>query len=265
MMGTWVSIQIAAADPLLDAGTAMRSAFERMSHIARVMSAHESESDLGRLSRAQPGEVISLDPHTVTVLRAAQYWNRRSGGAFNPAVAGWRLARQGVRPGLNATCPAPATLADVEFVSSQGVRLPSSLCLDVGGIAKGYAVDQAAECLLRHGVTSALINAGGDLRVVGRPAWRVEVRHSDLQLRDRVWGEGLRLSEGAVATSSTIPPDTQFVPTTGRRGRAWRNATVQAPDCMTADVLTKWAMQSTRLCPSLKSALREHRARMWRS
>ena len=59
--------------------------------------------------------------------------------------------------------------------------------------------------------------------------------------------------------------DTAFVQSLpGRRG-AWQSATVMASDCMTADVLTKWALQSSLLCPQLKAVMRGHQARMWRS
>ncbi len=73
--------------------------------------------------------------------------------------------------------------------------------LDLGGIAKGYAVDLAAEILKSHGVTSAIINAGGDLRIIGRKpdgsAWRIAVRHP----RKEGFIGLLELEDVAVATS----------------------------------------------------------------
>jgi hypothetical protein len=84
-------------------------------------------------------------------------------------------------------------------------------------------------------------------------------------LRDRVVNVPGRTLHAAMATSAWQTPDTDSVQTTGRSCRQWRSATVTAPDCMTADALTKWALQSSLLCPALTSALREHHATVWRS
>lgn len=265
MLGTMVTVRMVdsldrtALDALAD------QAFALMGHIGEVMSAHTSASDLGRMSRAKAHEVMELDLHTVTVLRAAQFWTRRSSGAFDPARAGRTLARRHARPGLKADNCAQASIANIDILSDRHVKMPSALSLDLGGIAKGYAVDQAALCLMREGVSAALINAGGDIRVVGCRPWPLEIRHAGQHLRDRVLAADGRMTEGALATSVSTHPDTEFVHTTVRGCRQWRSATVKARDCMTADALTKWALQSSALCPALKSALREHHACMWRS
>jgi thiamine biosynthesis lipoprotein len=266
MLGTLVAIHIGGIGAERDKLTAMavaEQALVLMEYIGHVMSAHEPASDLGRLSRAMPLEVLELDPHTVHVLRATQYWTHRSRGAFNPARAGGALARRGARPGLNAMISEKSNLTGIEILSERLVRMSVPLSLDFGGIAKGYAVDQAAAFLKHHGVSVALINAGGDIRVVGCENWAVDVRHAGVHLRDRVFLTDTRMAESALATSTAIATD--FVRTTVRGARQWRSASVLARDCMTADVLTKWALQSSLLCPSLKSALREHGARMWRT
>ena len=265
LMGTVVGLHIAGAQNPAVTSAAADDAWSIMAHVGRVMSAHDPASDLGRMSRARPCEVLELDRHTVAVLSAAQYWTRRSGGAFDPARAGLDLARQGVRPGLSAMACEPAGLLGIDILSAQAVRMPGALCLDLGGIAKGYAVDQAVAALLRHGIADAWVNAGGDVRFVGRKPWPVEVRHAGHHLRDRVVRVQRAPWPGALATSAWRVPDTDWVPTTARRHWRWRSATVMARECMTADALTKWALQSSLLCPALKSALREHHARMWRS
>ena len=264
LLGTMITLRIGETHDRAAMENMTEQAFALIGHIGEIMSAHAPGSDLGRMSRARAHEVLTLDAHTVTVLGAAQYWTRRSGGAFHPGRAGRTLARLGARPGLNADVCAQASISDIDILSDRHVKMPSSLSLDLGGIAKGYAVDQAALCLMQQGVSSALINAGGDIRIVGHRAWSVEVRHADRHLRDRVLMKGKRMSEGAMATSVADSHETEFVQTTVRGCSTWRNATVIAQDCMTADVLTKWALQSSLLCPSLKSALREHHASMWR-
>ena len=265
LLGTVVSIQVVQSDTWVDAERAMQRAFGLIAHLASVMSAHEPLSDLGRLSRGQPGEVLTLDPHTVAVLQAAQYWMHQSAGAFNPARAGLALARRGRRPGLKMTAEGPADVRHLTILSEREVQLHAPVSLDFGGIAKGYAVDQAATCLMQHGVSAALINAGGDLRIVGEHSWPIEIVHARQSLRDHAFQKPLRMAHGALATSSSLKHETEFVLTLSQRRAQWTSATVRARDCMTADVLTKWALQSSPLCPRLKTVLRYHHAQMWRS
>jgi thiamine biosynthesis lipoprotein len=161
----------------------------------------------------------------------------------------------------------PHALNQLKVLSSNQVRVAQPMGLDLGGIAKGYAVDQAIAALQTHGVTCALVNAGGDLRVIGSRAWTLDVRHAKRSLRDRQVRALRHCVEGAVATSVAGVHNPEFVPTRGlsRHTPMWQSATVRAHDCMTADVLTKWALQSSLLCPSLTSTLRQCGGQMWRS
>jgi thiamine biosynthesis lipoprotein len=272
LLGTLVSIYVRTPEvtSLVDADVrvAMEAAFDVIAHIGRVMSAHHPESDLARLSRATPASDLTLDPHTVAVLTCAQHWQRVSGGAFDPSTAAVRLLQKGWRPGLSMTTPSSGVgLQALRVLSATSVRVDHALCLDLGGIAKGYAVDQAVAVLTQHGITSALVNAGGDMRAMGPHVWRLDVRHADRSVRDRQMC-GLRgLCHAAVATSVAGVNNPEFVASIAsmRRSTAWQSATVQAHDCLTADVLTKWALQSSRVCPSLTTNLRKHGARMWRN
>ena len=265
LLGTVVTI--AADGPLHEplAVAAVDAAFAVMARVGQVMSAHDPRSDLGRMARAACGEVLTLDPHTVAVLRAARYWHRQSAGAFNPVQAARTLARQGVRPGLHWPVQACADLQALDIVSETQVRMSEPVLLDLGGIAKGYAVDRAIEVLAGHGLSEAIVNAGGDIRVLGQRGYAVDVRHAGNHLRGRSVNTVRRLCQSALATSVADPRETDFVKTVQTRRACWRSATVVAKDCMTADVLTKWALQSGLMCPDLKAAMRKHQAKMWRS
>lgn len=273
LLGTVVAIHVREASgvpvPSSDPGMlehAIEEAFAVIAHIGRVMSAHDPASDLGRLSTAQAGQCLTLDAHTVVVLQAARYWHRRSGGAFDPVKAARVLAAQGARPGVrSATPPGAMGLHALAVLSPTMVRVTQPLALDFGGIAKGYAVDQAIQSLQRAGVSSALVNAGGDLRAIGETPWPVEVRHAGHGVMDGRLRRRQQLTSGALATSVSGPLNPEFVGTAAAALRRWQSATVQARDCLTADVLTKWAMQSSLLCPGLRAALRLHQANMWRS
>lgn len=274
LLGTLVSIQVRGQDDQLlihdeaRVYSAMEAAFDVMAHIGRVMSAHHAQSDLARLSRATSMSDLIVDPHTVTVLICAQHWQRVSGGAFDPSMAAAHLSRRGLRLGLSvSSSSARCGLNALQVLSPTCVRVEHALCLDLGGIAKGYAVDQAVEVLRQHGVTSALVNAGGDMCATGPHRWSLDVRHADQSVRD-LHVRGLRyLCNAAVATSVAGPHNPEFVAsmTSLRRSQFWQSATVLAQDCMTADVLTKWALQSSRLCSCLNANLRRHGARMWKN
>src|SRR4029077_2892855 len=125
---------------------------------------------------------------------------RESDGAFDPTIApvlaGWGLLpRLAGRAGRERR----ATWRDIKIGPGGAVRFRAPLHLDLGGIAKGFAVDQAVESLRSHGVITALVNAGGDLRALGRRAWPVMVRHP---ARPGEAAAELSLCNAAVATSA---------------------------------------------------------------
>lgn len=261
LLGTLVSVQV----PLDALGEeqalhAMEQAFAVVVRIHRAMSAHASDSDLARLAQAAPGQALVLDACTVEVLRLAQSWRRTSGGAFDAQAAGERLARGGERPGIADAPARAASLAALRFIDACTVVPDGPVAIDLGGIAKGYAVDQAVATLRELGVPSGLVNAGGDLRAFGEHAWPIELQHPELPARSR---RLLRLRDGAVATSlGTGQPG--FV-ATRRTPARWRSCTVLARDCATADALTKWGLQDREPSLALRRTLRQAGARMWRS
>jgi thiamine biosynthesis lipoprotein len=264
LLGTMVTIQahtgLANAHEVTQA---IARTFERMAHIACVMSAHHHTSDLGRMAHASAGAVLVLDRDTVCVLQAAQHWTRLSRGAFNPCVAAQTLSRQHQRPGVAGS--AHGRLHHIHIHSATEVTLTQAVQLDLGGIAKGYAVDCAIEVLRAHGVTDALVNAGGDLRAMGCRHWPIDVRHAKTHLMGGQLMHAPRLHQKALATSVAGPLNPEFVRTRPRRKLTWQSASIQANTCIAADALTKWALQSSLLCPDLRAALRENGGRMWRS
>ncbi|MGZ5269199.1 MAG: FAD:protein FMN transferase [Ramlibacter sp.] len=263
LLGTLVAIQLAddAQEPpaLL---RAVDAAFDTIAQIHRCMSAHDDASDLARLARARTGERLPVHPHTAAVLRLALGWHRASAGAFDPQAAGRRLARDGARPGLGDANHEAGSFAQLRVHDDDSVQADTPLQLDLGGIAKGYAVDQAVATLRRHGIAGGLVNAGGDLRAFGPRAWPIEVQHPAVWSRTR---RLLRLRDAAVASSLGAPDNAEFVVTRRQRGARWRCSTVLARDCATADALTKWALQAPAPSLQLRATLARVGARLWRS
>jgi thiamine biosynthesis lipoprotein len=175
-MGTRMEIILYAPDEAT-AGKASQAAFERVAALDGIMSDYRQTSELMRLCQKAGGPPVKVGDDLFFVLSRAQEVSRRSDGAFDvtvgPVVRLWRKARRARR------LPDPDELKKaLALVGYQNVRIDKDahtvqllklgMQLDLGGIAKGYAADEALAVLARHGITRALVAAGGDI-AVGRP------------------------------------------------------------------------------------------------
>ena len=261
LMGTFVTIR-ADSVPSLTAEqmeTAVQSAFRAVECVDRHMSFHRKRNDIGRLNRGRPGMILRVHRWTYTVLgEAIRLW-QVSGGVFDCDV-GAHLIRAGLLPGsiLGRSRRHLNLGAAITLRPDHKVLLHRSVSLDLGGIAKGFAVDKAVETLKAHGVKSGLVNAGGDLRVFGMNPQPIWVRRPDSNEQRQLIGT---LNSGAVATSAAyftrdastdnIEASAVFDTTRNRRVVTKRSISVIARTCMQADALTKIAMILGRLPTSL--------------
>jgi len=221
-----VPIELVLYAPSPEVATrASAAVFARLKRLNSVMSDYDPESELSRLSRTSgEGKTVPVSRDLWEVLAPAQEMARRSGGAFDmtvgPVVRLWRRARR------HHELPEPGLLEKArQAVGYQFVRLlpeqqtveltRPGMRLDLGGIAKGYAMAEALKVLRHEGITSAMIHAGGDLAVSaappGQPGWKIGI--APLELKGPP-SQYLLLVDSAVATSG----DTwQFVEIGGRR------------------------------------------------
>ena len=214
-MGTTFRIVLYADDPT-EADWAARTAFARIQSLDDRLSDYQPDSEISRLSTLSsvlaPTPWVSLSHDLAEVLRAGQEMARRTGGAFDvtigPLVRLWRRSRR------QGELPHPTRLKEARHAvghrflelsaSADRARLlRANMKLDVGGIAKGYAVDQALAALAKAGITRALVDGGGDIGVSGPPpglpGWQIALHEPE---PDR--GPGTRslcLAHAAVATS----------------------------------------------------------------
>ncbi len=233
-----------AAEAAIEA--AIEAAFAAIAQCQRLMSFHDPASDLSRINRAIAGEIIDVHPWTAQVLAKAIEMCDLTDGVFDAGVGaqlvGWGLlpAPSPVYAGRNAS------LADIQCLPGR-VQVVRRTCLDLGGIAKGFAVDRAADTLRERGVKRAIINAGGDLRVLGDQPHDIHVRHPASPSTLIRLGE---LADGALATSAPYfsrqcsgPAGTEVCALVDALRRepllAARSYTVIAPECWVADALTK--------------------------
>jgi thiamine biosynthesis lipoprotein len=248
LLGTYVEIRIGHSRPDAEAA-ALDRAYQAIMLVQSLMSLREASSDLAHLNRAAHLEPQSIHPWTYQVLERAVDIYRASDGLFDCNVAR-RLADWGLLP---ATVVAPtidhqqtsASMADLVFHQDGRVGARRRLSLDLGGIAKGFAVDKAAEALMSEGVQWGVVNAGGDLRVLGDVEEAIHVRDPRNPAQLHFLGS---LRDGAVATSgsyfskelASLPNVSALVnPRSGLPLVSDHSYSVIAPDCMTADALTK--------------------------
>jgi FAD:protein FMN transferase len=233
---------------------AARAAFARIASLDGMMSDYRPDSELRAIERSR--DAVRVSPELMSVLRRAIEIAQAADGTFDPTVgplvALWREARTTRR------LPDPAALASarqrvgwrhlVLDPDASTVRLSADgMQLDLGGIAKGYILQETLHILRSRGVTRALVQSGGDIVVgdapPGRDGWRIEVPGADPVFSARA----ARLTNAALSTSG---PSAQVVEIGGRRyshvvdprtGLGVTSAIIAhviAPDGATADALS---------------------------
>jgi len=248
LLGTFVEIA-AGADTRAAVDAAIEAAFEAIALVHRLMSFHEGSSDVSRLNRGAADRAVAVHPFTYRVLQASLELHRRSGGVFDVAVAPvmqtFGLLPRDACEGEPVATAAPGS-ESIELLPEWRVRFRDpGVRIDLGGIAKGFAVDLALTTLRRHGIRQGLVNAGGDLAAFGPAAHAIHVR--DPRDRSRFVCR-VAVRDGALASTggrfdpyraagsgglAVIDPRRRQ-PVDGIAG-----ATVRASSCLIADALTK--------------------------
>jgi len=223
LLGTLVDIQ--AEGP--DAEMAVAAAFNEIAAVHALLSFHTHDSELQTVNHAVPGARLHVDPRTLAVLRLAGALHEASARAFDCRVG------------------TPERLADTRFpVAFEGDVLLklTDAPMDLGGIAKGFAVDRAVEVMRDFAIDRAVVNAGGDLRHHGARPMTVQVR--DPRNAARI-ATTVMLDNAALASSTAggLGADAESASRLHNAARtslpALAGATVLAPTCMLADALTK--------------------------
>jgi thiamine biosynthesis lipoprotein len=253
LMGMPVSISIVETDRDL-AHRAADLAFREIGRIEKMMSTYLPESGVSVLNRLAGKEWVSLHPEIRRVIREALRYSEISDGAFDitfKSLAGlWRFEPGGHPPSpddVKAALPL-VDYRQVLFDGDNRVMLKNpGMAIGLGGIAKGYAMDRAADVLQREGITNAIVNAGGDIRMFGRRSAKREWRVGIQDPRDKnALIEDVSLSDGAVATSGDyerfyIHEGVRYHhildPRTGFPARGCRSVTVISETAMMADGL----------------------------
>jgi thiamine biosynthesis lipoprotein len=253
-MGTVAEVALPGPDGP-DAQRAIDAAFGALRRVESAMTRFRPDSEVGRLNDAgcawQP-----ISTETAFVLDRARSWAAVSEGRFDPCLGRatelWDAARHDEPPPREAVLRlADASLWKALDVESDATAVRARLFVpaarvDLGGVAKGFGVDAAAEALREHGRSDGLINVGGDLAALGTDVsgdpWRIGIRSPE-SAEEIV--ETLDVSDGAVATSGDYLRYFEhggrryhhlLDPRTGQPARtATRSLTVRAACCIDAD------------------------------
>jgi thiamine biosynthesis lipoprotein len=256
IMGTRIYVEIWAEDQV-KGEAAIDAVMDEMRHIDDSMSTYKPTSEVSRVNALAARQPVPISAELFKLLGTALEYSRITEGAFDITYASvgymydFRAHKRPTESQIQAALPAvnyrhvllDARKHAVRF-SQPGVRI------DLGGIAKGYSVDRGIEILQARGYTHALVNAGGDSRVIGdrfgRP-WVVGIRHPDHP--DQVITR-IPLVDAAFSTSGDYERyfDEDGVryhhiidPHTGHSASKVRSATVIAPTATRTDGLSKTA------------------------
>ncbi|HEY0968748.1 MAG TPA: FAD:protein FMN transferase [Opitutaceae bacterium] len=209
-MGTLFQIVLFAPEASA-AQAAASAAFARIAELNRLFSDYDPDSEVSRLSRAPVGTPVKISPELAELLQRSQTVARQSEGAFDvtlgPMVRQWREARKtGLLPDPTAREEARQATGhrylQLDPVTSTVVLARAGMRIDLGGIAKGYAADEALAVMKRRGLPRAMVAASGDLALgdppPGKSGWTVEIapfgRASDIPLTLVVANAGISTS-----------------------------------------------------------------------
>lgn len=222
LLGTFVDITVCQGLKDLDLDICLTKAFDHIKTLESYLSIFNPESDVSKINSLAINTTIRIHPSTYNVIKKAQEFCNISKGVFDCAY--------------NST---NATSLDIVVLPAHKVYLKKQLTLDLGGIAKGYIVDDTVRFLKKMGIESGMVNAGGDLRCFGSFAPDLWAR-----LPDATHLKFIPNSEKKAIATSIV----------GQKNQAsqgyWNGVTKQpfkkpfqviiaAPTCVTADALTK--------------------------
>lgn len=187
LMGTYVTVRV------YDEGkeAVLEEAFDRVEALADKITVNEPGSEIDKVNAAAGAEAVQLSEDIYPLVRSAWEYSEASGGDFDlsigPITELWHIGFDDARKPEQSEIDAALTLVDHERVvlddEAQTVRLEGAgMRLDLGAIAKGYITDEVKELLVEEGVTTAIIDLGGNVYVLGGSplregeAWNVGIQ-----------------------------------------------------------------------------------------
>jgi thiamine biosynthesis lipoprotein len=254
IMGTRCAVELWSEDPA-KGEAAISSVFDDMKRIDRLMSTWKEDTEISRVNREGGKHAVKISEELFRLLQVSVHYSELTHGAFDITYAsvGYlydfkrgihpdQKAIDAALPGINYRHMVLDPKKFTVYFTRPGMRI------DLGGIAKGYSVDRGIEILQKQGITRAMVNAGGDTRIIGdrfgKP-WMVGVKHPDEE--GKVF---LRIPITDAAFSTSGDYERYFDedgkryhhiidPKTGDSARKCRSVTIISDTATRTDALTK--------------------------
>lgn len=253
-MGTAIGV-LAWCERRSTGEAAIDAVMAEMHRIDAAMSPYKPASELSRINRLAAQRAVPLSEEMLALLRRARQFSQFSGGAFDityAAVGQLYDYRRGVAPSDEQVASAMAAVGWRGLILDEQARTVrfarEGMRIDLGGFAKGHAVELGAGILRRFGIAHGIVSAGGDSRIVGdrlgRP-WTIGIR--DPRRAGQV-AAVLPLEEVALSTSGdyeryfdagAVRHHHLIDPRSGRSPSSVRSVTVVAGDGLTSEALSK--------------------------
>ncbi len=253
IMGTRISVELWQEDQQR-ADKAMAAVMAAMQHVNATMSPYIESSELFKVNANAAQSPVVISAELFSLLQKSLYYSQVSNGKFDisfASVGRFYNYREGVSPKEREL------LDNLPAINYQQIQLNKDqssvhflhpqLKIDLGGIAKGYAVDLAITALQEHGIESAIVTAGGDSRILGDrrgTPWVMGIRHPR---QEQQYAVRIPLINSAISTSGDYErffiKDDQRVhhiinPATGKSASSVQSVSILAPLAVDSDALS---------------------------
>lgn len=256
IMGTIAQFAVVHHDTAV-AEASIDAAMEQLRFVVATMSRFDHTTEIGQANLHAAHGPMTIGLPTAMVLTEALRWAEATSGAYDPAIGGaselWDVLHRHEPPPRRdvAALASRGFFRHVELDDARGrprVRFhDQAIHLDLGAIAKGYAVDRAVDALRFHGIRKAVVVIGGDLYALGSAAdnepWQIGIQSPD---DERALAGMLDAEDSAIATSGTYRRFFRYrgvryhhlmdPSTAAPRVTPVQSYTVRATTCMHADV-----------------------------
>jgi FAD:protein FMN transferase len=253
VMGTRAKVEFESDSPVL-AKELLEQVIEEMNRVDRLMSPYKSDSELSRVNRDAAQGDVTISKELFLLLAKSKKFSVLTDGAFDitfSSVGYLYDYRNQSKPGAETIQHLKQSInyKSIQLIPEtlQVKFLDQNTKIDLGGIAKGHAVDRCIDLLMEHGIQNAFVSAGGDSRVIGQKGdrlWYIGIRHPRDAKRLIV---NMPLQEVAISTSGDYERyfDQEGVryhhiidPKTGDSARGSQSVTILAESSVDADALS---------------------------